>query len=85
MFVIITPGKSKLKSSDWDVNTGIWIILEGGGRNSFYVASLLNGRTAVEENPVRAVVDIQDFNHAHLKLFPNVISVQSLSPLIVCA
>jgi hypothetical protein len=33
-------------------------------------------KITVEEKPVCAVVDISAFNHAHLKLFPNVISVQ---------
>lgn len=32
-------------------------------------------KAEVEEKPVCAVVDIPAFNHAHLKLFPNVILV----------
>jgi len=39
--------------------------------------------TEVKEKPICVVVDIPAFNHNHLKLFPNVISVSFLVPIFL--
>jgi hypothetical protein len=43
--------------------------------NSILCSLVVEWRTAAEENPFCVAVDIPAFYNAHLKLFPNVISV----------